>query len=217
LGFDLFKDLVPVSLLAMSPYILVVPPALPVRSVADLVALARKRPGELTLASSGTGSAGHLAGELLQSASGTRLTHVPYKGQAAAMIELIGGQVTTFFATVAVVNPHLHDGRIRVVAVTTPRRSAILPAIPTIAESGYPGFEITAWHGVFLQTGIRPDIVVKLNDELVRFLRLPESIRSYNAQGLELVGRTPEAFGAFLRTEVATYEKAIRAANVRVD
>jgi tripartite-type tricarboxylate transporter receptor subunit TctC len=217
LGYSLSKDLVPVTLLAKGPYILVCNPSLPVHSVSELIALAKAQPGKVLMASSGTGSAGHLAGEILQAATGTKFTHVPYKGQAAAMTDLIGGQVSIFFATVAVVNPHRTDGRIRVLAVTTDKRSAILPDVPTIAESGFPGFDVGAWHGAFVPTGTPQPIVAKLHDELVSFLRSPEAQKRYSTQGLELVGTTQQAFAQFLKSQVAQYAKVIELAHVRVD
>jgi tripartite-type tricarboxylate transporter receptor subunit TctC len=215
LAYDLFKDLAPVTLLASGPYILVTAPSLPVKSVAELVALARARPGQITMGSSGTGSAGHLAGDLLQNATGVRFTHVPYKGQVAVMVDTISGQISMFFGTVAVVNPHLTDGRIKILAVTTRERSSTMPGVPTIAESGFPGFDVGAWHGFFAPAGTAPDILAKLHDELTRFLTAPESRKFYQQQGTELAGSTPEAFTRFLHAEVAKYEQAIRKANVQ--
>ena len=217
LGYDLFKDLTPITLLATSPYILVTAPTLPVKSVADLIALARKRPEQVIMASSGTGSAGHLAGELLQNAASIKLTHVPYKGQVVAMIDVMSGQCSMIFATVTTVTPHLTDGRIKVLAVATQKRSAILPNVPTIAESGYPGFNIGAWHGFFTPAGTPPEINAKLHEELMRFVKSPEAQKTYQQQGVELTGSTPEAFTKFLHSEVAQYEQAIRKANVQPD
>ena len=167
------------------------------------------------MASSGTGSAGHLAGELLQNAAGIKLTHVPYKGQVVAMIDVMSGQCSMIFATVTTVTPHLTDGRIKVLAVATQKRSAILPNVPTIAESGYPGFNIGAWHGFFTPAGTPPEINAKLHEELMRFVKSPEAQKTYQQQGVELTGSTPEAFTKFLHSEVAQYEQAIRKANVQ--
>ena len=215
LGYDLFKDLVPVTLLAKGPYILVAAPALPANNVQELLALAKAKRGQLLMASSGSGSAGHLAGEILQASSGTKWTHVPYKGQVAAMTDVIGGQIGVFFATVAVVLPHRTDGKIRVLAVTTKTRSPVLPGVPTIAESGFPGFDVGAWHGAFLPAGTPPALLARYYDELTDFLTAPAVQKRYGVQGLELAGTTPQAFGDFLKSEVAQYSRVVQRANIR--
>jgi len=217
LGYDLFRDLAPITMLAKGPYILVTAPALPAHTIKELLALAKAKPGQLLMASSGTGSAGHLAGEILQASSGTRWTHVPYKGQVAAMTDLIGGQIAVFFATVAVVNPHRNDGKIRVLAVTTKTRSPILPDVPTIAESGFPGFDVGAWHGAFVPAGTPQAILARYHDELSAFLTAPDAQKRYAVQGLELVGTTPQAFADFLKREVAQYSRVVQRANIRAE
>lgn len=215
LGYDVTRDLAPVSMLATGPYLIVVPTALPVRNLKELIALARARPDQLTMASSGAGSPGHLAGERLQAAVGIRMTHVPYKGQVPALSDLIGGQVSVFFASAPAAAPFLAAKRLKALAVTTPGRVAILPEVPTVAESGFPGFSVGAWHGAFAPGGTSPEIVAKLNDELGVFLRSPEVRKNYAQQGLELVPSTPDEFGRFVRSEIAVYEKVIR--NLKLD
>ena len=217
LGYDLLRDLAPVSMLATGPYLMVVPTALPVRTLKEFIALAKARPGQLTMASSGTGSPGHLAGELLASAVGIKLTHIPYKGQAAGIVDLIGGQVTLFFASAPAGAPHIASGKIRALAVTTAKRAAILPDVPTVAESGFPGFNVGAWHGSFVPARTPPEIIAKLNEELGVFLRSPEARQRYARQGLELVPSTPEEFGRFVRSEIKLYEKVTRNLHVQVD
>ena len=215
LGYDVTRDLAPVSMLATGPYLIVVPNALPVRTLRELVALARARPDQLTMASSGTGSPGHLAGERLQAAVGIRMTHVPYKGQTPALTDLIGGQVSVFFASAPVAAPFLASKRLKALAVTTAARIPILPDVPTVAESGFPGFSVGAWHGAFAPGGTAAEIIAKLNEELGTFLRSTEVKKNYAQQGLELVPSTPEEFGRFVRAEIAVYEKVIR--NLRLD
>jgi tripartite-type tricarboxylate transporter receptor subunit TctC len=217
LGYDVLKDLAPVSMLATGPYLMIVPPALPVRTLKDFIALAKARPNQLTMASSGTGSPGHLAGEVLLATVGVKLTHVPYKGQTAGLVDLIGGQVTLFFASAPVGAPHVSSGKVRALAVTTAKRAAILPEVPTVAESGFPGFNVGAWHGAFVPARTPPEIIAKLNEELGVFLRAPDAKKTYAQQGLDLVPSTPEEFGKFVRAEILLYGKVTSTLNVQVD
>ncbi len=215
LNYDLFKDLQPITILATGPYILTVPAKSPANQLSQLIQMAKNKPGELAMASSGMGSAGHLAGELLQINSGVRLTHIPYKGQSDAMVDLIGGHAALFFATVAVVNPHLHDGKIKILAVTTKNRSPLLPQVPTISELGYPGFNIGAWHGLFVPNGVPKEIVTLLHQEITRYFTDVDIQKKYAVQGLQLVTNNPEDFTKFLRAEVLEYDRAIKKADIQ--
>jgi tripartite-type tricarboxylate transporter receptor subunit TctC len=217
LGYDVFRDLTPVTMLATGPYIMVAPAALPVRSLRDVIGLAKSKPGELLMASTGLGSPGHLAGELLQAALNVRFTHIPYKGQGPALIDLMSGQVMILFASAPAAAPHLATGRIRAIAVTTTKRATLLPEIPTIAESGFPGFNVGAWHGALVQARTPREIIVKLHDELAQFVRSPEAKKFYTQQGLELMSSSPEEFGAFLKSEVSLYAKVTGKLNVQLN
>lgn len=217
LGYDVFRDLAPVSMLATGPYILIAPTAFPVRSVAEFIALARSKPTEITLASTGIGSPGHLAGELLQAATGIKFTHVPYKGQAPALVDLIGGQVTVLFASAVAAYPLLQAKRVKAFAVTTDRRAALVPEVPTLAESGIPGFNVGAWHGTFVTAKTPPDTIAKLHNQVVQFVRAPDMQTKYTRQGLELRSSSPDELLQFLRSEVALYQKVARTINVQMD
>ncbi len=221
LSYKLFEDLTPITLLAKGPYILVTPAHhsnYPSTSFQELLQSAKTNPGKLSMASSGTGSAGHLSGELLQIAANLKFTHIPYKGQTEAMTDILGGQSSAlFFATVAVVTPHLTDGRINILAVTTKTRSPLLAQTPTISELGYPGFDVSTWHGLFAPKNTPKEIIDKLNSEIVLFLNSTEIQKKYTAQGLQISTSRPEEFGDFLRNEVAQYEKVIKAANLTIE
>ncbi len=221
LSYKLFEDLTPITLLAKGPYILVSPAHhafYPSSSFQELIQTAKAQPGKLSMASSGAGSAGHLSGELLQVAANLKFTHIPYKGQTEAMTDILGGQSSAlFFATVAVVTPHLTDGRINILAVTTKTRSPLLAQTPTISELGYPGFDVSTWHGLFAPKNTPKEIIDKLNSEVVLFFNSTEIQKKYTAQGLQISTSRPEEFGEFLRTEVTQYEKVIKAANLTID
>jgi tripartite-type tricarboxylate transporter receptor subunit TctC len=217
LGYDVFRDLAPVTMLATGPYILITPTSFPVRSVGELISLARAKPNQIALASTDIGSPGHLAGELLQAATRIKFTHVPYKGQAPALVDLIGGQVTVLFASAVAAYPQLKAGRVKALAVTTERRASLVPDVPTIAESGVRGFNVGAWHAAFVTAKTPPEIIAKLHDELVQFVRAPDMKTTYTQQGLELVSSSPEQLAKILRSEVALYEKVTRNINVQMD
>ncbi len=221
LSYKLFDDLTPITLLAKGPYILVSPAhhsVYPSSSFQELLQIAKTNPGKLSMASSGTGSAGHLSGELLQIAANLKFTHIPYKGQTEAMTDILGGQSSAlFFATVAVVTPHLTDGRINILAVTTKTRSPLLAQTPTISELGYPGFDVSTWHGLFAPKGTPKELIEKLNSEIVLFFNSTEIQKKYTAQGLQISTSRPEEFSDFLHTEVLQYEKVIKAANLTIE
>jgi tripartite-type tricarboxylate transporter receptor subunit TctC len=215
--YDVVKDFAPVCRLTTAPNVLVVHPSVPARSVKELVALAKAHRGELTYASAGVGSSNHLSGELFRIMAGVEIVHVPYKGGGAAVTDLLAGQVSMYFSTTPSSMPFVRAGRLRALAVTSARRSPIVPDVPTIAESGLPGYEQSAWHGIFAPAGTPAAIVGKLNDELVRILRLPEIAERLAAQGVDVVASSPAELAAFVRQDVAKYAKLVKTAGIRVD
>jgi tripartite-type tricarboxylate transporter receptor subunit TctC len=217
LGFDPVKDFAPVSLVANTPSLLAVHPALPVRTIKDLIALAKARPGHLSYASAGNGSSNHLAGVLLSMMAGIDMVHVPYKGSGPALVDVISGQIPMMFNNTASVMPHVTAGKLRAVALASLERSALLPEIPTVAESGLPGFEVRSWHGVFVPTATPRDIVNRLSAEIVRAVRAADVRSRLNAQGVELVDSSPEEFAEFVRKELAKWAKVVRQSGARSD
>lgn len=217
LPYDSVKDFAAVSLLATSPSVLVVHPSLPARSVKELIALAKARPGELNYSTSGAGSTGHMAMELLKQMTAIDMAPVHYKGGGPALIDLIAGRVSPGFATILSVAPHLEGGRLRALAVSTPKRSPALPDLPTVTEAGVPGYEFTGWWGVVVPALTPQPVIDKLNGELVRILAHPEVRQRLVREGAEPASTTPDAFAAYMRTEVAKWSKVIRDANIRVE
>ena len=217
LPYDPLKDFAPVTLITSVPNVLVVHPSLPAKSVKDLIALAKARPGQLNFASGSTGSAGHLAGELFNSLAGVQMTHIPYKGAAPAVIDLIAGHVSLMFDNLASALPNIKAARVRALAVTTLKRSPLLPALPTINESGLRGFDVSTWFGIFAPAGTPPEIVNKLNSEVVRVLHTPEMLARLALLGAEPVGNKPDEFAAFIKTEIPKYAKVVRASGAKAD
>jgi tripartite-type tricarboxylate transporter receptor subunit TctC len=217
LPYDPMRDLAPVTQPANASNILVVNVALPVSSVKDLIALARAKPNSLNFGSSGSGGSGHLSGELFKLMTGTELTHIPYKGAAAALTDLIAGQIQLDFASMPSVMGHLRSNRLRALAVTSLKRAQALPEMPTMAESGLPGFEAGAWQGVFVPARSPHVVIATLHREIVRIVNLPDVRKQLAADGAEPVGNTPEAFAAWLRVEIARWAKVVKAANLYVD
>jgi len=217
LPYDPVADFRPVSLLYTFYTILTVPGKSPARSVADLVALARKKPGGLFFLSSGYGTAAHLAGEMLKTATGAPMVHVPLKGMPQALNELVGERADFFFTSHIAAGPFLRDGRLRVLAITSPRRAKDLPEVPTMAEAGYPGFLMDTWFGV-LAPAKTPDAVVRrLNQAFTRALAKPDLMAALEAQGLTPVGSSPEDYGAVIVRDVARFGKVIRESGARAD
>jgi tripartite-type tricarboxylate transporter receptor subunit TctC len=215
--FDPVRDLAPVTLAASTPNVLVVHPSLKVSSVKELIALARSRPGAINFASSGHGTPAHLAGELFNSMAGVKLVHVPYKGAAPALADLLGGQVQLMFSTMPPALPHVKDGKLRALAVTSLKRSPAMPELPTVAEAALPGFEANTWHGVVLPAGTQPAIIARLNREIVAILHLPEVVERLSSQGAEPVGSTPEEFAAYIRSETVKWAKVVRESGARAE
>ena len=217
LAFDAVRDFAPVAMLVTGPGLLVVHPSLPARNVKELIAVAKKRPGELLYASAGNGTPPHLAAELFKTMAGINIVHVPYKGNAQAMTDLIAGQESLSFPTVPSALPHVQTHRLRALGVTSAKRAAGLPNIPTIAEAGVAGYEASAWYGVLAPAGTPPGIVSKLHSEIQAVLRAPDIVEKLAAQGLEAAADTPDEFARFIAAELAKWHKVIAAAGVKVE
>ncbi|MFZ3322845.1 MAG: tripartite tricarboxylate transporter substrate binding protein [Usitatibacter sp.] len=215
--YDAVKDFRPVTQLASTPNVLVVNPGLPVRDVHEFIAYAKANPGRLNFGSGSTGSAGHLAGELFKSMAGVEMTHVPYKGAAPAMNDLIGGQIQLMFDNLASSLTQVKAGKIRALAVTTARRTPLAPDLPTIAESGLPGFDINTWFGLFVPAGTPLDVVEVLHDEFNRALADPDIREKMISIGAEPVGSTPAQFAAYIRSESEKYARIIKASGAKAD
>ena len=209
LDYHPLKDLAPITFAVSGSNVLVVNLSVPAKTVQELIALGRAQPGKLTYGSSGAGNAGHLAGELFKSMAKIDMVHVPYKGGAPAMIDLIAGQIQLIFSSPPTAVPQVKAGKIRALAVTTAKRSAILPELPTIAESGLPGFEADNWYGIVVAARTPRAIVVRLNAEFVRILSMPEVREVLLRQGLEVAPGTPEAFGAYMKSEYVKWARVI--------
>lgn len=217
LSYDPIKDFAPVSLVAVAPNILVIHPSLPVKSTKELIALAKKKPGQLLFSSAGNGSAPHLAGVLFGTMAGVNVVHVPYKGAPQATQDLIAGQVQMQFPTIPVVLPFIKSNRLRAVAVTSLKRSPALPELPTIAESGIPAYEAVSWYGVLGPSGLPRDVIAKLNAEIGRILRLPDIRDSYATQGAEAEPGTPEQFAGLIKSEIQKWGKVVRDSGAKID
>lgn len=215
--FDPIRDYAPVALVASTIYALVVHPSVEAKSVKDLIALAKSRPGKLTFASAGIGAPPHLATELLKMMTGTDMVHVPYKGTGPAIADLIGGQITFMFADALAAAPQVKAGKLRGLAVSSPRRFALVPDLPTVAESGVPGFSAVGWTGLLAPAGTPQPIVRKLNREVVRVLPLPEVKDKLAGDGSEFGKNTPEEFSVFIKQEIAKWAKVVKASGARSD
>jgi len=213
--YDPVKDLAPVTLVATTPNLLVVHPSLRVRTVKDLVALAKAKPGSVNYASSGSGSAGHLAGELFKRVAHIDMVHIPYKGAAPALTDVVAGQAQLYFTSPISATPFVKGGRLRMVAVTSLKRSPSLPDIPTVAESGYPDFDVVSWWGILTPAGVPKEIIAKLHTEIVKVLALPEIKTKFADQGADVASDTPEHFAAYIKTEIAKWAKLIKELGVK--
>ncbi len=216
LGYDPIRDFAPITLAAVFPLALFVHPAGPAQSVADLIALAKAKPGHVDFASAGAGSPTHMAGEMLKAMAHVDIVHVPYKGNAAALTDLIGGRVHMFFSNLATAMPHARAGRLRAIAVSTAKRSREAPELPTIAESGVPGYDVTNWVGMLAPAATPRAIVLRLNRDIVAILNAPEMKERFRTQGVDLVGSTAEDFAAFIRSELAKWRKVVQESGARI-
>jgi tripartite-type tricarboxylate transporter receptor subunit TctC len=215
--YDPVKDLAPVTLTGEVPNGLVVHPTLPAKSIKELIALAKKRPGELNYGSSGNGAGDHLAGEMLNVMAGIKMTHVPYKGGAPAMIDLLAGNIQLIFATLATGIPYIKSGKVRALAMAAPTRFALLPDVPTVAEAGVPGFAVTNWAGIFVAAGTPRAIVDRLNSEIVKALAAPEVKQKLLEMGLVAGTNTPEQFASFIQSETVKWAKVVKDANIKLE
>jgi len=217
LPYDVLRDFAPVSLVATTPLILAVHPSQPVTTVAELIALAKAKPGELFFPSAGTGDAPHLAAELFNIVAGVKLVHVPYKGAAIGINDLVAGRLALMFGTSPTTLPHVRSGRLRAVAVTGRVRSAVMPELPTVAESGLPGFEAGSWYGALAPARTPKAVVARLSAEIATALTSSEVREKLKAQGVDAVGNTPEQFATYIRQEIVKWAKVLQAANVKAD
>lgn len=217
LPYDTVRDFAPVTMLVTGPGLLVVHPSLPARTVRQLIALAKERPGQMLYASAGNGTPPHLAAELFKHMTGTNIVHIPYKGNAQAMTDLIAGQVSLSFPTIPSALPHVQAGKLRALGVTSARRSSALPEVPAIAEAGVPGYEGSAWYGVLAPAGTPQGIIGRWQNELHNTLRLPELRDKLIAQGLEPVANTPAEFAAIIAMEITKWSKVVAASGAKVE
>ena len=216
-SFNLERDLVPVTQATTQPYVLVVNPALPMKSVAELIAMARAKPAGLTYGSSGIGGFSHLAGALLESLGGVKLTHVPYKGGSMAMNDVISGQIDMLFSTILQSHGHIMSGRLKPLAVTSVKRSATLPDTPTMQEAGVAGYQMTGWYGIMAPKGTPAPIIDKLNREIVQILTLSDTRARLARDGSEAVGNSTTEFGTHISTEVKRWTKLIQEIGISAD
>ena len=215
LPFDTHRDLTPVTLLAQSPNVLVVHPSVPAKTFRELVAHARANPGKLNFASPGEGSGAHLAGELLNIEAGIKAVHVPYKGIAPAVNDLLGGQVQMMFAGISTVLQHVKSGKLVAVAIASPKRNPQLPDVPTVAESGIPGFDVTSWYGIVVRSGTPPAIVQKLQRDMAEALQSGDVPARLAGLGLEPVGNTPAEFDALIKAETKKWGDIVEKAGIK--
>ena len=215
LDYDPVKDFAPVSLMAVSPYLLVVTPSLPAKTLQELVALAKKQPGKLNYASAGVGSTTHLAMEMLKSVSGTYMLHIPYNGNGPAGTAVIGGQVEVLFGSLPALLPHAKSGRARALAVGTPRRSPSLPEVPTVAESGYPGFDASLWLAIMAPTGTPQPILERLNREIVALVGAADTREALDKAGAEPLTSTPAELAALIRDGMPKYAAIVKTASIK--
>jgi tripartite-type tricarboxylate transporter receptor subunit TctC len=215
--YDTVKDFAPVVWAAVSPNVLVVNPSLPVKSVAELVALAKAKPNSLSYASTGNGSSNHISMELFKSLAGVEIVHIPYKGSGPAVTDLLGGQVQLMFDNAPNVMPQVKAGKLRALGMSSAKRSSFAPDIPTVAESGVPGYEVAVWFGLVAPAGTPREIVQKLNAEAMRILAMPDVRERFLSQGVEPVGSTPEQFGEHIKSQMTKWAKVVQDAGVKAE
>ena len=217
LGYSLSKDFAPVSQLTSGPLVIVANPQLPAKNVAELIALAKARPGELNFASSGNGQSTHLSAELFAAMAGVKMNHIPYKGSAPALTDTMGGQTQLMFDTMLSAMPHVKAGKLKALAVTSAMRSPVAPDLPTVAESGLLGYEAIAWNGLLAPAGTPPEVVARLNAELKKVLAAPDVKDKFEAQGFAAAWNAPEDFGRFMAAEVDKWAKVVKVSGAKVD
>jgi tripartite-type tricarboxylate transporter receptor subunit TctC len=217
LPYDPFKDFEPITVLINTKHVLVVPADSPANSVADLVALAKKKPGGLSFASQGVGAGGHLLGEMLKAKAKVPMEHVAYKGSAPAVQDVLASRVDMFFDAVVTSLPHIKEGKMKALAIASKERFAQLPNVPTMAEAGFPGVEMDQWFGIFVPAGTPKPVIQKLHDEFVKAVRNPEVSAKITATGLEVMTTTPEQFAALMKSDAATLGKVVKDSGAKAD
>ena len=215
MSYDAARDFAPVTQIGALPLILVVHPSLPVKSVKELIAIAKSQPGQLTFASSGVGSATHMTAELFRLMAGVDIVHIPYKGSGQSLIDVISGEVTIAFDQITSSAPQVQAGKLRALAVTSAKRFASVPNLPTVAEAGVPGYESVSWNGIAAPAATPRDIVNRIQAEIARTLQLPDIKERFAKDGIEPVGSTPEQFSAHIRAERVKWEKVVKAAGIK--
>lgn len=217
LPYDTVKDFAPITLAASATIVLVTHPSLPVKSVKDLIAFAKSRPGEINFGSAGNGTVFHLAGELFKRQAGIDMVHVPFKGGGPTIANLVGGQISVAFETMLALSPHIKAAKVRGLAVTSVQRSSVMPELPTIAELGFPGIVAENWYGVYAPAGTPKEIITRLHGEIVKILRMPDIKERFQSQGTEVVGNTPEQLAEYIQSEMIKWSKTAKEAGARVD
>jgi tripartite-type tricarboxylate transporter receptor subunit TctC len=217
LPYDPVKDFVPITLIARVPNMLVINPDIPAKNVAELITLLKANPGKYSFASSGNGTSQHLSGELFKSIAGVDMQHIPYKGSPPALQDVVGGQVAMTFDNITTAWPLAKGGKLRALAVTTAKRSAVAPDVPTLSESGLAGYEVGSWQGVFAPAGTPPAVVKRLNAEIVKIINMPDVKEKLIGLGAEPVGNTSEEFAALVQTEVAKWAEVVKQSGAKVD
>ena len=216
-SYDPVRDFSPITLLMQAPQVMVVNAGSPITSIKELIAAAKSKPGTLTFASAGIGSSGHVAGELLNQAAGVNITHVPYKGASPAMIDLRGGRVTFLATSLASAAQFVKDGKIKGIATTGLKRARLMPDVPTVAESGVPGFEVASWHGMLAPAKVPREVIARLNREIVAILDKPEVRDALLSEGGDITPGTPEEFAVFLKSEAQKWAKVIKQAGITAE
>jgi tripartite-type tricarboxylate transporter receptor subunit TctC len=217
LPFDFARDFAPIAAIASVPNVLVVHPSLPVRSIQEFIRFAKAKPGEILYGSSGNGTGPHLSGELFNLMAGVKLVHIPYKGSPQAVTDLLGGRVMAMFSPASTALPHIKAGTLRALGVSSARRTAIAPDLPTIAESGLAGFETSVWFGLLAPAGTPRDIIERLNREVARALADADVQRQFATQGIDALGGTPDQFAAYIREETAKWARVVQASGAKID
>ena len=217
LPYDAVKDFAPIIFVAATPYVLSVHPSLPVANLKQLIALAKSRPGQINYASAGNGSTHHLSGELLKTMAGIEIVHIPYKGTTPGIAALLSGEVSIMFNTVTGIQPHVKTGRVKALAVTTAKRSEMMPGVPTMSEAALPGFEMLSWFGLLAPAATPRNVITRVNTETAKVLAMPEIRTALANQGLETRGGTPEQFGDYIKGEIAKITKIAKTAGVKAE